>query len=153
MIIRDRFALGALAAQIATIPQLLLNVCAVQLGFTKYYSFQISGSIYLFKKLTLTPGGILLEILTWILMAAILGIITSYIIFWTGKDFWWLKGAIVSNAIMYTMVYGFIFAMGGPKIIPWDLGTNLSLFFDNLVFGILTGYLVAHWSVPEPNKP
>ena len=49
MIIRDRFTLGVLAGIVATVPALIVNTLSVALGFAKWYSHQIGGSIYLHR--------------------------------------------------------------------------------------------------------
>jgi hypothetical protein len=55
VIIRDRFTLGVLAGIVATVPALIVNTLSVALGFAKWYSHQIGGSIYLHPGLTDSP--------------------------------------------------------------------------------------------------
>lgn len=141
--------LGAVAGMIGSLPQLLLNFVSKQLGIAKSYDFQISGGVYLLKKYTLTPGGILLGLLTWESIAVALGIVTAYVIRATGKEYWWFKGLFVADGLMYTFLYGYVFALGGPKVIPWDVPTNLSMFVENIIFGVTTGYVVARYMKQE----
>lgn len=143
--IRDRVALGTLAGTIATIPQLILDGILVRAGLSKYFGFQISAGVYLLRPLTERFWGMLLGGLVWEFMAAGLGIITVCLIQCTGKEYWWLKGLLVSNTIMYIFIYGFFYALRGPRIVPWDLGTNWAVLIENLLFGVTVGFLVARW--------
>lgn len=77
--------------------------------------------------------------------AADLGIASVVLIGWTRKTYWWLKGLLISNLIMFIFIYGFYYALGEPKIVPWDLTTNWSLFLENMVFDLCMTYLVVKW--------
>ena len=145
MEIRDEVALGAAASLIATIPQILVDFISVQLGFSKYYAFQISGSIYLARGLAGKGEGVILGGLVWEFMAVLLGVLTVYILKFTGRDYWWLKGIAISNIIMFIVIYGFLHSLGSATIIPLDFQTNLALFIDNIVFGLVMGYLISRW--------
>ncbi len=96
MKISDGTALGAIAGIVATIPQLIFDFILVQVGFSKYYAFQISGAVYLLKKSTDDLSGLLLGGIVWESTAILLGVVTVFYIRYTGVEFWWLKGLIVS---------------------------------------------------------
>ncbi|NLP36060.1 MAG: hypothetical protein GX357_00195 [Firmicutes bacterium] len=145
MVIRDRIALGVLAGIIATIPAILVNMLSVNLGFAKWYSHQIGGSIYLHPGLTDSLQGFLLGALTWLIPAMALGIITSYVIKATGEDFWWLKGIAVTLICMHLIVYGFLYSLGGATIVPFDFATNISIYVENIIYGLTLGYLIKRW--------
>jgi hypothetical protein len=144
--IRDRFVLGALAGMVGTIPSLILNFFSVQLGLAKFYSFQISGSIYLFPGLTDSVAGMVLGALIWISFGAFLGVVIVYLLTYTGHDYWWLKGPLVAFVIMFVGIYGIMYTSGAARIVPFDLATNLSEAVGNLVFGFFTAYLVVRWN-------
>jgi hypothetical protein len=141
MKIRDSIALGTVAGLLGNIPSLILNFISVQLGFSKTYSFQISGGIYLFRRFTMEPGGILLGLLVWIFTSAFLGVAIVYLLKLTGRDYWWLKGILVSNFLMFVGMYGVIYSLGGSRVVPWDIPTNLSVLMENTLFGITAAYL------------
>lgn len=143
--IKDSTALGALAGIVATIPQLIFDFIMVQLGNSGYYAFQISGSIYLFKRFTDDLLGLMLGGIVWESMAMLLGIITVFYMRFTGKDYWWLKGIVVSNLIMFTIIYGFLYTLGAAKIVPFDIPTNLTVLVGNVIFGLTVSYLVVRW--------
>ncbi|MFZ5641277.1 MAG: hypothetical protein ACOY4Q_11410 [Bacillota bacterium] len=145
MLIRDSIALGAVTGVAATVPQLIVNYISFQLGFAKYYAFQLSGGIYLLKNLTDNLWGLILGGIVWEFTAAFLGIVTVYLLRWTGRDYWWLKGVLVSNAIMFIIIYGFVFGLVGPKVVPRDIETNFSVLLENLIFGVTTAYLIVRW--------
>lgn len=146
MVIKDRVALGALAGVVSSIPPAILNLISKAIGFSKTYSFTLAGGIFLKGKVTEEPGGILLGTLLWLFTAALVGFLTVLFLQSTGKDYWWLKGPLLTIIFMHLFVYGFAFNMAETKIIPVDVATNISIFFENLVFGVVTGYLVARWS-------
>lgn len=147
--IKDTLALGAFAGIIATIPQLIFDYLSVQLGFSKYYAFQISGSIYLVKELTDDFLGLVLGGLVWEATGMLLGVLTVLLMRSIGKDYWWLKGIFVANAVMYTVIYGFLFNLGGARIVPTDIPTNLTVFIGNIIFGVTLGYLIVRWGDEE----
>ncbi|NLM45958.1 MAG: hypothetical protein GX200_04060 [Firmicutes bacterium] len=145
MVIRDRFALGVVAGLVATIPLWIVNMISVNLGFARWYSYQIGGSIYLHPGHTDTLQGLLFGVMVWLIPAMILGVITSYLIKATGEDFWWLKGIAVTITIMFLIIYGFLYSLGGATIVPFDFATNMSMFVENIVYGITLGYLIKRW--------
>jgi len=145
MVIRDRIALGVFAGITATIPSLLVNFLSVNLGFAKWYSHQISGGIYLHPGLTDSIQGIILGLLIWLIPAMTLGVITSYVIKATGEDFWWLKGIAVTLICMHLIVYGFLYSLGGATIVPFDFATNISIYIENIIYGLTLGYLIKRW--------
>lgn len=140
--IKDGTALGAFSGILATIPQLLFDYLSVTLGYSNYYAFQLSGSIYLLKELTYMPAGLILGGLVWESQAILLGVITVYYLRATSTDFWWLKGLLVSNALMYTIIYGFLFTLGGAKIVPFNIPTNFTVLIGNTIFGLSIAYFI-----------
>lgn len=150
MVIRDKIALGTLIGVIGTFPGLILNFILYKLGHTNYYSFQLSGGIYLLKNLTDSLSGLILGGIVWEFTGAFLGIITVYLIYSTGKDYWWLKGVLVSNGLFFVIIYGFFFSLGGeiigPKVVPWDIKTNYTVLLENTLFGLTASYLTVRWS-------
>lgn len=147
--IKDGTALGAISGILATIPQLIFDYLSVILGYSHYYAFQLSGSIYLLKKLTFMPAGLILGGVVWESQAILLGILTVYYIRATGTDYWWLKGLIISNAIMYTVIYGFLFSLGGAKIVPFNIPTNFTVLIGNVIFGLTLPYLIVRFGDVE----
>lgn len=143
--IRDRIALGTLAGITGTIPSLVLNFISVQIGFAKFYSFQISSSIYLFPGLTDSLYGLIFGGMIWLGFGILLGILITYLLTYTGRDFWWLKGPLVSFIVMFVGIYGIMYTFGAAQIVPFDLATNLSQAVENLIFGLFTAYLVNRW--------
>ena len=146
MKIEDTFALGTISALVATIPQLVFDCISHYYLFrAKYLGYQISAGIYLFPHLANDPMGIALGLIVWLFQAIGLGIIIVYTLKITGKDFWWLKGLIVSNTIMYIWMYGILLTLGAGEIVPFDMRTNWTILVDNTIFGLLTPYLIVRW--------
>ncbi|NLJ99817.1 MAG: hypothetical protein GX318_01090 [Clostridia bacterium] len=143
--IEDNVALGAAAGLVGTIPGLIINFIFVQSGISKLYAFQISGGIFVPDRANTGFLMFLLGAVVWLATSALMGVIITYALDYTGRDFWWLKGIILTVTLLFIGLYGILFSMGGAHIVPLDLGTNLTLFLDNLVFGLATAYLSVRW--------
>lgn len=105
MKIEDTFALGSISAIAAAIPQLLFDWVSHYFLFrSKYQGYQISAGVYIQSQLTNELMGIALGLIVWISQAMALGVIITLILKMSGKDFWWLKGLLVSNGIMYIWI-------------------------------------------------
>lgn len=146
--IKDRVALGAAAGIIGSIPQSLLNLLSKMLGISKTYSFTLAGGIFLGKERTGEIGSFILGTVLWIFTAAFIGYLIVSLMKKTGRGFWWFKGPLVTILVMNLFIYGFMFSIAATKVIPKDVPTNLSILVENLVFGVVAGYLAARWS-PE----
>lgn len=59
------------------------------------------------KKFTDDFLGLVLGGLVWESTAILLGVLAVVLIRVTGKDYWWLKGIFVANAVMYTAMLDF----------------------------------------------
>lgn len=146
MIIKDRVALGACAGILGALPQVVLNLISHALHYSKTYSFTLAGGIFLKGKVTETASGMFLGTALWLFTSSFVGLLIVLLFEKTGKDFWWLKGPLTTIIVMQILIYGFAFNMANTKIIPVDVPTNLSIFAENLIFGIVAGYLVKRWS-------
>lgn len=144
MKINDSIALGSLSGIVGSIPSFILNYILVQLGIAEYYTFQISSSIHLLEKFTTDPLGVMLGSILWLIASSVLGIFMVYTFKFTGPDYWWLKGIIAVTTLMYIGIYGFLYKLGA-QLTPHDLTTNLLLFIDNILFGLITSYLITRW--------
>jgi len=146
MKIEDTVALGSVAAFAAATAQMVMDLISHYFIFQgKYMGYQISAGVYLHPQLTNDPLGVALGVIVWFFQAAMLGIILVYVLKITGRDFWWLKGLIVSNGIMFVWIYGFLLTLGARRIVPFDMRTNWTVLTSNIVFGLLTSYLIIRW--------
>jgi hypothetical protein len=100
-LIRDRFTLGIVSGVIATISGMLLNAVSVALGFSQFYSFQLTGGIYLFPGLTDSVQGAILGSIVWFVIGGAGGILMAYLFRATGTDYWWAKSLAVSVGGIY----------------------------------------------------
>lgn len=148
MVIKDRIAFGSLAGVVSVLPQIALNLISKAIGFSKIYSFTLAGGVFLGKKVLQNIGGILLGSMLWLFTAAFIGVIITYFLYLTGKEYWWLKGVLVTVVFIHLLMYGFLFNMANAKVIPADIATNFSILGENIIFGLGAGYLVSRWSPP-----
>jgi hypothetical protein len=153
--LQDKVALGAVTGVAASLPGLLFNLFSVLLGTTEHYSFQLSAGVFLREDLLSTAGGLVLGGILWELTSAFLGVLIVYVLHFTGKEFWWLKGPLTSIPFTYILFFGFVFDIHPTHVVPRDLGSNFSLLGENIVFGLAAAYLAARWMGPsrDPDKP
>ncbi|MCK8818062.1 hypothetical protein MWH28_11905 [Natroniella sulfidigena] len=144
MKIDDTIVLGGLAGIVGTIPSLLFNFIAVQLGFMEYYTFEIASSIYMLEEFTRSPLSVVLGFSLWMITSAILGVLIIYLFRVTGRDYWWFKGPVLIVGIMYIGIYGFFYDVGA-WIVPNDATSNMILFLDNLLFSVVASYFIVRW--------
>ncbi len=149
MKIKDPIGLGFITGIVASIPQIIVDFILVQVGISKYYFFQISGGIYLNKNITDSLAGIIFGTITWLITSAILATAIVYLIKFTGKDFWWLKGIAITDGLMFTAIYGLMFTLGAAKVVPFDIPTNYAMLINNTILGFLISYLVVKWGKIE----
>lgn len=145
MIIRDRFTLGTFSGLCGGIPQIVLLLLLDFLRLMNYGPFEIAGGVFLHRRLTETPGGLLIGVASWLISSAFMGILIAYLIKSTGADFWWVKGIVLQLTVMYIFVYGFLFNMGSARVIPFDRSTNISMLLGNVVFALITAYFIVRW--------
>lgn len=146
MLIKDRITLGTIAGLVGTIPQVLISFISFKIGYAQFFSYQLAAGVHLAKPLAGKPMGILMGGFIWELTGSVLGIVVLFFIIKTGTEFWWLKGILIANFFMYTMVYGFVFDMGSTNILPEDIGTNFTEMVGNTLFGLTSAFLAAKWA-------
>jgi len=139
--INDTFALGGIAGIFGSIPALLFDYLSYSLGFSKYLSVQIAAGVYLYKGNTNSLGGLILGLFVWEMFAGILGVLMVKFMQSTGKDYWWMKG-LGANILFFTIIYGFILTLGGGKVVPFDVATNLTVLGENIIFALVTSYMI-----------
>lgn len=146
MLIKDRITLGTIAGLVGTIPQVLISFISFKMGYAKYFSYQLAAGVHLTKELAAKPMGIIMGGYIWELTGALIGILILFLIIKTGTDFWWLKGIIVTDVLMYTVIYGLVFDVGSANVLPEDIATNLTEMVGNTLFGLTAAFLAAKWA-------
>jgi len=146
MLIKDRITLGTIAGLVGTIPQILISFISFKIGYAQYFSYQLAAGVHLEKTLAGKPMGLFMGGLIWELTGSILGILILFFVIKTGTDFWWLKGILIANFFMYTVIYGFVFDMGSANVLPEDIGTNFTEMVGNTLFGLTSAFLAARWA-------
>lgn len=149
MRIKDEFALSFLAGFIACVPQIAFDTISVLAGYSKYYAFQIAAGVFLHNHLALTPLGIFMGAIIWIIAAIFISLITITVFRLTGKDYWWIKSPAVVLSIMFIGIYGFLFNLGAAEIVPYDIPTNFTILINNIIFSIVLGYSIIHYGDNE----
>lgn len=89
---KDNIAVGTLAGAIGGTIGMTFSYIMFLLGVTPLSSVHLAATLVATDVINLTTLGFINAVFTHILVAAVFGIILTYILLYTGKDFWILKG-------------------------------------------------------------
>lgn len=144
--IKDPLILWALSGVIGAASRDVYSFFAKQIGFAKFYIWQIGASLFLEKPLTMTFLGNMLGFLTDILVGSFLGFIFGLFLKWRGKSYYILKGWGV-GAFAWLAFFG-ILVTNVPNLkdsAPNDILSNFSAFVGHSIFGIATAIAYVKW--------
>jgi hypothetical protein len=98
--IKDRLFLGVIAGLGANLLKEAIAETGVRTGLTKYTCRRMAPLVVLNKKEAKTWKGWVLGTTTDMTVAALTGVLITYTLSFTGKDYALLKGIIVSNGVL-----------------------------------------------------
>jgi quinol-cytochrome oxidoreductase complex cytochrome b subunit len=52
---------------------------------------------------------------------------------------------VFNLAVMFIFIYGFLYDFGS-HVVPQDRPTNIVILLSNIIFSIVTSYLIIRWS-------
>ena len=134
--IKDKFFLGVFAAFIAELIDNSYDWIMYAFDMNKYHEWHIAASTYFpISKLHTIPA-LIVGCVADFTIAAILGVIIVYLLYWTGIDFYMIKGIGVTLCA-WLIIFGAILRMKIGRIDPVDAGTNLEHLADHILLGIL----------------
>lgn len=90
---KDAITMGTIAGFIGGIVGLVFSYSMFFLGISPISSVHLAASLVVTDILNLSMGGFLWSIITHLTVSAAFGIILAYIIRYSGRENWWLKGA------------------------------------------------------------
>ncbi len=139
--IKDTIAIGALAGIIGSIQISIVNFIFLALGFTITPGWNPFAEL-LSRNYTHTLWGVMVGLVGQTCNCSLWGVFIAYILKFTGKDFWWLKGLGV-GAIAWLTTTGLISQM-------LDLAKETSnrpadqfmIPFNLFLFGFIVAYLI-----------
>ncbi|KJS87820.1 MAG: hypothetical protein JM58_02955 [Peptococcaceae bacterium BICA1-8] len=143
--IKDRLFLGLLAGLGANLVKEAIAETGVRSGLTKYTCRRMIPFVILNKKEAKTWKGWVLGTTTDMTIAGLTGILLTYTLSFTGKDYSRLKGIIVSNGIL-DQVFN-VFARVLPHVRK-EPNSNLLCRGIHAVFGITAASIITTWGDP-----
>ncbi|WP_027365059.1 hypothetical protein [Desulfotruncus alcoholivorax] len=137
--IKDRITLGLIAGLGANLVKEAIAETGVRSGLTKYTCRRMVPLVLLNKKDAKTWKGWFLGTTTDMTIACLTGVLISYTLSLTGKDYGWLKGTIVGNGVLDQVFNAFTRVLPQVKQNP---NSNILCRGIHTVFGITAASII-----------
>lgn len=135
--IQDRITLGIIAGIIGNIFKQIVSQILEALNYQKVDAPKKAAALYVTRKKTKKPLGLLLGLIADFSIACKLGIILVYVISATGKDNHLIKGLSLGS-FAWTIMYGLLSRMGGTGFWVLRPRDGISGYITHIVFGLAT---------------
>ncbi len=139
--IKDKFFVGVLAGILANATENIFNYLGYYTGFSKYFIWHIAASAYFPITEVKTTPALIIGMFTDYTVAAGLGVITVYLLYLTGNDYYLFKGLLVSG-FAWLFVFGVVLRTKIGRIDPTDSGTNLINLGGHILLGLLISIII-----------
>lgn len=103
---KDNIAVGAMSGAIGGAIGITFSYSMFLLGITPLSSVHLAATLVVIDIINLTTLGFINAVFTHLLVASVFGVLLTYILLMTGKDFWILKG-IVFGALFCLMTHAY----------------------------------------------
>jgi hypothetical protein len=143
--IQDRLLLGLFAGLTANIIKEAIAETAVKSGFTEYTCRRMAPLLVFNKKDARSWKGWIMGTTTDMTVAGLTGVLLTYTLTHTGKDYSWLKGIMVANGLLDQVFNAFARML--PQV-KKDPNSNLLCKGIHTVFGIAAAYLITSFGHP-----
>jgi hypothetical protein len=143
--IKDRLFLGLIAGLGANLIKEAIAETGIHSGLTKYSCRRMIPLILLNKKEARTWKGWALGTTTDMTIAGLTGILITYTLSFTGKDYSRLKGIIVSNGLLDQLFNAFSMTLPQVKKEP---NSNLICRGIHAIFGITAAFIITSLGHP-----
>lgn len=134
--IKDRIYLGLLSGFIANIPKEALSELLYRKGIEKGRFANMAAGIFIPKKNALSKKGALFGLTHDFMLASGLGIPLVYLLSFTGKDKWLIKG-LLTGGLGFGVFRGLMANVGPGKTYPKDPLSNISMTLGSLMWGAI----------------
>lgn len=140
--IKDKVILGTVGGALATTLLNFVDYLSVLLHVNNWHIWQIAGSL-LFKKEELTTlPALILGAFTHTTLMGLAGVIISYILYFTGRTLYVVKGVQVF-LLFWIVLFGGVLGLGITTITqPVGVQTNIAHFVGHFAGGVLSSYLI-----------
>ena len=141
---KDKYSFAILAAVIANIPINILDYIFYALDINQYHMWHIAASSYFKTQDTGTIPALITGAITDYSTASIIGIAIIYLLYFTGTEYFWLKGLSI-GAGSWLFAFGFILRKHVSRIDPVDPGTNLYHIAEHYLLGFLIAWIITKY--------
>lgn len=143
MKIKDRIVLGIVAGLIGNAAKTLYSLSAIKIGEGKVSPVKKAAGMFLNKRQMLIKKrqNSILGVLADNTVGAVLGIFGTYLLTFTGKDHYRLKGLGLGN-FAWVSAYGVLSTMGATRTKPLSVEDNIRAFFTHSVYGLVTSEMI-----------
>jgi len=140
--IKDKLILGAFSGVLATTILNVVDYLSVILHASKWHIFQIAASLYFNQNEVTTIPALIIGGFTHTTLISLAGIIICYILYFTGRTLYIIKGICVS-LFLWIMLFGGALSLGITSIVqPIGTPTNMAHLSGHFMAGILTSFLI-----------
>jgi hypothetical protein len=148
--IKDKITLGVIAGILANTIVSIIDIVFYKLNVNKFIHFHIAASTYFNVSDVYTVPALIVGAISDFTVVAFLGVIIVYTLFYTGTDFYYVKGLLVV-LVYWLMIYGIFLRLEIARIDPTDPGTNLVHLALHIMLGLLTSWIITKHGIPAPD--
>jgi hypothetical protein len=146
--VKDTIAVGTIAGLIATIQISIINIIFSALGFTITPGWKPFAELF-FPAYSHTQLGFCVGLLGQIRISSVWGVLIAYILKYTGKDYWWLKGLGV-GALSWIITAGAALRMFDiAKQVYHRPADQIMVPLNLFLFGFIVAYLIKRFGAFE----
>lgn len=139
--VRDRITGGIIAGLAANTVKNVFELAMVRKGFSERSSIDVAAGVFLPSRNITSNSGRFAGFIADNTIASLLGISTSYMFTFTGKDKPYLKGAFMGNAA-WCLAYGMLAKMGATTLRPRKTKTVLIAMATHTLFGLTSAFFL-----------
>ena len=154
--IKDRVILGAFSGALSTTLLNFLDFLSIILHTNEWHIWQIAGSLFFTQEELKTIIALVLGGITHTTLTSCVGVVICYILFFTGRSLYIIKGIGVF-LLFWIILFGGTLRLGITSISqPLGVPTNFAHFTGHLLDGILTSFFIIKfgdkkvWKKPIP---
>jgi len=145
--VKDKVALGTIAGILSNVIVTIIDIVFYKLDVIKFLHFHIAASVYFPISEVHTLPALIVGAIADFTLAAYLGVIIVYTLFYTGTDYSYVKGLGIVFAF-WLFIYGIIERLNIARIDPTDPGTNLVHLAIHIILGLLTSWIIVKHGIP-----
>ncbi len=140
--IKDKYLLGFVSAAIVATILNFVDYLSVRLHINEWHIWQIAGSLFFGKEELTGIPALIIGALTHTTLIGFAGVIICYILHYTGRTWYIVKGITVF-LLFWIMLFGGILSLKITSITqPVGAQTNIAHMIGHITAGILTSLLI-----------